>query len=136
MSSNSPDFRGPGPVQMYQDALTRGQFLIQQCKDCGNHVFYPRVMCNHCGGAAFRWVEPTGRGKVYSTSVVRRKAEKGGDYNVALITLEEGPRMMSRVLGMVPGDVRIGMAVSAHVGEIDGEPAVVFYAREQGNKEW
>ncbi|HWK53311.1 MAG TPA: Zn-ribbon domain-containing OB-fold protein [Hyphomicrobiales bacterium] len=136
MSSNSPDFSGPGPVQMYQDALTRGQFLIQQCKDCGNHIFYPRVMCNHCGSAVFRWVEPTGKGEVYSTSVVRRKAEKGGDYNVALITLEEGPRMMGRVLGMAPDKVRIGMVVSAHVGEIDGEPAVVFYAVEQGNREW
>lgn len=132
----SPDFSGPGPVQVYQDYLAQGQFLIQQCKECGKHIFYPRVLCNHCGSADLKWVEPTGRGVVYSTSVVRQKPEKGGDYNVALIELEEGPRMMSRVVDVDPHKVKIGMQVSAHVGTIDGQPAVVFYNKEQGSREW
>lgn len=132
----SPDFSGPGPVQVYQDYLAQGQFLIQQCKECGKHIFYPRVLCNHCGSADLKWVEPTGRGVVYSTSVVRQKPEKGGDYNVALIELEEGPRMMSRVVDVDPHKVKIGMQVSAHVGTIDGQPAVVFYNKEQGAREW
>jgi Predicted nucleic-acid-binding protein containing a Zn-ribbon len=132
----SPDFSGPGPVQVYQDYLAKGQFLIQQCKECGKHIFYPRVLCNHCGSADLKWVEPTGRGVVYSTSVVRQKPEKGGDYNVALIELEEGPRMMSRVVDVDPHKVKIGMQVSAHVGTIDGQPAVVFYNKEQGSREW
>lgn len=132
----SPDFSGPGPVQVYQDYLAKGKFLIQQCKECGKHIFYPRVLCNHCGSADLKWVEPTGRGVVYSTSVVRQKPEKGGDYNVALIELEEGPRMMSRVVDVDPHKVKIGMQVSAHVGTIDGQPAVVFYNKEQGAREW
>jgi len=140
MSTNpdlpGPDFTGPGPVQVYQHALTQGRFIIQQCKDCGKHIFYPRVLCNHCGSAELKWVEPTGRGIVYSTSVVRQKPEKGGDYNVALIALEEGPRMMSRVQDLDPDKVRIGMVVSAHIGLIDGQHAVVFYNKEQGSREW
>ena len=68
--------------------------------------------------------------------VVRRKADKGGDYNVALIDLKEGARMMSRVEGVAPTEVKIGMAVSAHIGLIDGQHAVVFYNKEQGSKEW
>ncbi len=83
-----------------------------------------------------KWVEVSGRGVVYSTSVVRRKPDRGGDYNISLIDLEEGPRIMSRVMDVEPDEVTIGMAVSAHVGLIDDKPAVVFYNKEQGDKEW
>lgn len=136
MTQTHPDFGGPGPVQLYQDALTQGRFIIQQCKDCGQHVFYPRVLCNHCGSIELKWVEPSGRAVVYSTSVVRQKIEKGGDYNVSLIELEEGPRMISCVMDVEPEKVKIGMAVSAHVGLLNGQHAVVFYNKEQGSKEW
>jgi len=126
----------PGPLQTYEDNLAKGEFKIQQCKDCGQHIFYPRQLCNHCGSSSLKWVQPSGRGTVYSTSVVRRKPERGGDYNISLIDLEEGPRMMSQVMDVEPTDVAIGMAVSAHVGMIEEKPAVVFYNKEQGDKEW
>ncbi len=136
MSKTSPAFSGPGPIQLYEDALSKGRFQIQQCIDCGKHVFYPRVACPYCGSTGLKWIEPSGRGLVYSTTVVRQKPEKGGDYNVALIDLDEGPRMMGRVMDVDPDKVKIGMVVSAHVGLIDGQPAVVFYNKEQGNREW
>ena len=136
LSSPSPDFTGPGPVQAFQDALQQGKFMIQQCKDCGQHVFYPRVLCNHCGSVHLKWVDATGRGEVYSTSVVRQRPEKGGDYNIAIISLEEGPRMMSRVVDVAPEEVKIGTKVSAHIGLIDEQPAVLFSTKEQGVSEW
>ena len=136
MNDSSPDFSGPGPIQLYEKALSEGRFQIQQCKDCGKHVFYPRVACHYCGSIDLHWIEPSGRGLVYSTSVVRRKPENGGDYNVALIDLDEGPRMMGRIMDVDPDKVSIGMVVSAHVGTIDGQPAVVFYNKEQGSREW
>ena len=71
-------------------------------------------------------MEPTGRGTVYSVTVVRRLPDKGGDYNVALIDLEEGPRVMSRVDDIAPDEVGIGMAVRAYVGEVAGAPNVLF----------
>ena len=129
-------FAGPGPLQHFQAALAQGKFLIQQCKACGKHVFYPRLNCPHCGEFELKWVEATGRGVVYSTSVVRQKPDKGGDYNVALIELDEGPRMLSRVMDVDPDKVKIGMIVSAHIGLIDRQHAVVFYNKEQGMKEW
>lgn len=134
--NNSKQFDGDGPSKIYQDALAEGKFIIQQCRDCGAHIFYPRALCHHCGSTDLSWVPASGRGTVYSTSVVRRKPERGPNYNVALIDLEEGPRMMSRVVDLEPEDVQIGMQVSAHVGTIDGEPAVVFSSKEQGVKEW
>jgi len=133
---NNKEITNPGRLQTYEDNLAKGVFRIQQCRDCGSHVFYPRQLCNHCGSSELKWVDVTGRGTVYSTSTVRRRPEKGGDYNISLIDLEEGPRMMSQVMGMDPEDVVIGMEVSAHVGLIDDQPAVVFYDKEQGDKEW
>jgi uncharacterized OB-fold protein len=107
----------PGPEKRYLDALAAGRFEIQRCAACGKHVFHPRVLCPHCGGGQLDWVAASGRGIVYSTTVVRRKSADGGDYNVALVDLAEGPRMLSRVAGIPPEQVRIGMRVSARIAD-------------------
>lgn len=119
--------QGGAEVQ-YQAALNAGRFLIQRCNDCSNHVFYPRVVCPHCASAALEWVEPKGTGTVYSTTTVRRKPEAGGDYDVSLIDLDEGVRMMSRVEGVPPTEVKIGMRVQAKVIDNKGAGLVVFVA--------
>lgn len=115
-----------GPDATYFSHLAAGDWRIQKCRGCGVHVFQPRVMCPACGAEAFDWVAPSGRGTVHSTTVIRRRAGEGGDYNVALIDLAEGVRMMSRVEGMAPTDVRIGMAVTARLADQDGETVVLF----------
>src|SRR5437868_3998717 len=115
-----------GPDQVYATQLAAGQFRIQRCQDCHRHVFFPRNICPHCGGDTLAWTDPKGCGTVYSTSVVRRKAEAGGDYNVVLIDLDEGVRMMSRVEGIAPADVRIGMRVKARVAR-DGDTSLVVF---------
>jgi hypothetical protein len=61
---------------------------------------------------------------------VRRKPERGGDYNVCMVELEEGVRMMSRVDGIAPDGVKIDMAVTAFVADADGTPAVFFKPSE------
>ena len=106
-----------GPEKQYFDKLAAGRFEIQRCAGCGKHVFYPRVLCPHCGGERLEWVAPSGRGTVYSTTVVRRKPADGGDYNVCLVDLAEGPRMMSRVVCVRPEQVKIGMAVAARIAD-------------------
>ncbi len=105
----------PGPEQQYFAALGTGTFNIQHCRACAAHVFYPRVVCPHCGSNRLEWVPASGRGIVYSATTVRRKPEAGGDYNVSLIDLEEGPRLMSRVDGMAPAEISIGLRVEARV---------------------
>jgi uncharacterized OB-fold protein len=106
-----------GPEKRYLDVLAQGRFEIQKCGACAQHVFYPRVLCPHCGSDRLGWVAPSGRGTVYSTTVVRRKPADGGDYNVCLVDLAEGVRMMSRVAGVAPQEVKIGMAVKARIAE-------------------
>jgi len=111
-----------GPELQYRQQLDAGHFLIQRCQECQKAIFYPRMICPHCGSNSLSWFQPTGRGTVYSTTVIRRKPEAGGDYNVALVDLEEGVRMMSRVDGIKPEDVEIGMLVQARlVDSADGK---------------
>jgi len=122
-------FDGPGPEAQFKAFLAEGKFMIQRSASGGAYVFYPRVATPGTGEADLEWVEASGEGTVYATTVNRQRPEKGGDYNVALIDLAEGPRMMTRVEGVAPEGGRIGMEVSARIGELDGEPAVIFDAK-------
>lgn len=117
----------PSMSSQYQAALDAGQFHIQRCKACAKAIFYPRELCPHCGSDQLAWEPASGQGTVYSTTVIRRKADAGGDYNVALVDLAEGPRDAS-VEGMAPADVKIGMAVKAQVITHNGKGLVVFNA--------
>ncbi|MEO6983951.1 MAG: OB-fold domain-containing protein [Paralcaligenes sp.] len=119
-------FSGKGPEAQFHAALKAGQFLLQECTGCGKYIFYPRATCPSCGSAKLQTKQASGNGVVYSASTVRRKPEAGGDFNISLIELEEGPRMMSWVVGIPAADVAIGAAVRAKISEIDGAPAVVF----------
>ena len=87
------------------------------------------MICPHCGADKLDWVAASGSGTVYSTTVVRRKPEAGGDYNVALVDLAEGPRMMSRVVGVEPGGVKIGMKIKARIAS-EGEARLVEFTPE------
>ncbi|MFS8980912.1 OB-fold domain-containing protein [Cupriavidus necator] len=116
-----------GAEAHYFGRLADGFFEIPRCLDCDRHHFYPRVICPHCGSDRLQWASPAGTGTVYSTTVVRHK---DGDYNVCLIELDEGPRMMSRVSGVDPAGVRIGMRVRAAIEQAERAPLVVFHALE------
>lgn len=113
-----------GPEQEFRQHLAAGRFMIQRGVESGTFTFYPRV-CLPGSGEALEWVEASGRGTVYSTTTVRGKPPLAS-YNVALIDLAEGPRMMSRVEGVEPSEVTIGMAVCARIVELDDGPLVVF----------
>lgn len=115
-----------GILARHQAELDAGRFLIQQCSDCARHIYFPREVCPHCGSDALQLVPPQGTGTVHATTTVRRKAEAGGDYNVSLVDLDEGVRLMSRVEGLAPADVAIGLRVRARVSVNDGAGVVVF----------
>jgi uncharacterized OB-fold protein len=125
-SAPADTFAGPGPDKVFQDHLREGRLMLQRCRQSGGFIFYPRVLEPGSGRADLEWAPASGDGVVHATTVVRQRPEKGGDYNVALIELAEGPRMMSRVVGLAPEAVRIGMTVKARIDEIDGTPAVLF----------
>ena len=125
-------FSGPGPDAVFAAFLADGRFMLQQCDDCKKHVFYPRVLCSHCGSPKLTWQPASDQGTVYSTTVVRRKPEQGGDYNVALVDLSEGPRMMSRVDGLAPHEVMIGMDVRVKIIDEPGHGKLLVFMPTQG----
>jgi uncharacterized OB-fold protein len=92
-----------------------GRLLIQRCTACGQHQFYPRMVCTSCSSARLDWVEASGRGKVRSFTVVRRPVTEAyaadTPYVIALIELDEGPTLMSNVVDGDPARVSIGMPV-------------------------
>lgn len=128
-SSNSTEIAGDeavGPEQYFQRMLEQGQFMIQRCETTGRAVFYPRAISPY-GGGRLRWEAANGHGTIYSTTVVRQRPERGGNYCVVLVDLEEGPRLMSTVVDMEPLAVTIGMRVRAEVRrQSSGVPRVVF----------
>ncbi|NYE22911.1 Zn-ribbon domain-containing OB-fold protein [Pigmentiphaga litoralis] len=124
--SGTPSADAVGADLHYRRALDQGQFLIQRCGACDRSVFYPRMVCPHCGSDRLDWFAPSGAATVYSTTVVRGRPQDGGDRNVALLDLAEGVRMMSRVDGIAPADVKIGMAVQARVLMAEDGGKVVF----------
>jgi uncharacterized protein len=118
-----------GVLAFHQHELAAGRFLIQRCAACTKHVYYPREICPHCGGAALEWKAPAGTGTVYAVTTVRRKPADGGDLNVSVVDLDEGVRLMSRVANLAPADVRIGQRVKARVEVKDGSGIVLFDAQ-------
>jgi uncharacterized OB-fold protein len=120
--SRDPRFDGPGPDAVFTAALAEGRFLLQHCRDCGATRHPPALVCAGCGSAALDWREASGQGSVYSTTTVR---ERDGAYNVSIIELAEGARLMSRVVGIAPEEVRIGLKVVARIAG-GAEPHLVF----------
>lgn len=128
MALRSEDPALSGADAHYFAKLAEGVFEIPRCKACSRHHFFPRVCCPYCGSQALIWTLPTGLGTVYSTTVVRRI---DGDYTVCLVDIEEGPRLMSRVVGVPADDVRIGMAVQAKVEQTEEGPLLVFVPQKE-----
>jgi len=115
---------GEPPAVVYRRYLESGLLGFQRCAGCGAAVFYPRVICPVCGGAHLAWETSSGRGVVYVTTAVHRR--EGDPYNVVLVDLEEGFRMMSRVQGVPAEEVEVGARVTLRLEPTDDGPIRVF----------
>lgn len=102
--------------QHYWDEMQQGRLVLQTCKACGNISFMPRHMCPSCWSPERDWTQASGRGTVHSYTIVRRASSPAFadrlPYVVALIDLEEGPRMPAALVGDGALEVAIGDAVS------------------------
>ena len=111
------------PLAEYRQYLAEGKLAYQETTS-GKAVFYPRV-CAPETGEALTWRISKGLGEVYSTTVIYKKDV--APYNVCLINLDEGFRMMSRVEGISPDVVKIGMRVKFLASkDTDGNPLAIF----------
>jgi uncharacterized OB-fold protein len=112
-------------TRAFWEATKDKRLTYQQCDDCGTVVFYPRRHCTGCLGNALTWKTASGKGKVYTYSVVRQSYHPffrdKVPYAVAWIDLDEGPRLVSNVVGVADPltDVKIGMRVEVEWEEHD-----------------
>jgi uncharacterized protein len=98
------------------------KLLMPKCGKCGKVTFPPTVACPHCDAQAFAWTQMSGRGKVFSFVVMHRvyraAFKEKVPYVIAVIDLEEGPRIISNVVGMPIDEVQCEMPVKVVYEEV------------------
>ena len=113
-----------GDTKPYWDAAKQHRLAIQRCAACGRAIFYPRSVCPYCMSDQIDWFDASGRGTIYSYTVVHRAPPGFTDsvpYVVALIDLAEGVRLMSNIVDCSPSDVRIGAPVEVTYDDVTPE---------------
>lgn len=110
--------------QPFWDGAREHRLLIQRCKDCGRHQFYPRIFCQGCLSDSLAWVDSQGMGHVYTYTVARVPASPAFaaevPYVVAMVQLPEGVRLVTNIVDCSPEDVHIGMPVEVTFREVSG----------------
>ena len=109
----------------FWDAAAEGRLLVKRCTACGQAHHYPRSICPFCGSERTEWITASGRGRVYSYSVMRRVPVP---YAIAYVTLEEGPTMMTNLVDTSLDAIRIGQDVKVVFKPSDGGPPVPMFA--------
>ena len=108
----------------YWAAAAKGRLLIKKCNACGEPHFYPRSICPFCFSDDTTWIEASGKGTIYSYSVMRRAPVP---YVVAYVTLAEGPTMITNIVDCDPNAVKIGQAVRVTFKPSDGGPPLPMF---------
>ncbi len=111
-------------TQPFWEGCARGELLLQRCDACGSYRHPPSPVCPNCLSDKHAWVPSSGRGKVYTFVVVRETRARGWDkmvpYVVAVISLDEGPHMLTDLINVAPEAVTIDMPVAVTFEELDG----------------
>ena len=139
-AATDPDYPKPLPVidpgtRPFWDAAKEHRLSIPKCRDCGQHHFYPRELCPHCHSDALDWVDVTGEGEVYSFTVARRPAGPAFaddvPYVIALIALDEGPRMLTNIVTDDVDTVAIGDRVRVRFVDVTAEVTLPRFERTE-----
>ncbi len=106
MQQRSKSLPKPTPeTQPYWDGAREGRLMIMHCNGCGQDYFYPRPYCPKCFSADTTWKQASGRATLHTYLINHRPApgfEAEAPYVIAVVQLEEGPRMMSNLVDVVP----------------------------------
>ncbi len=111
------------------EGIQRGEILIQKCSDCGKLRHPPRPMCGDCQSIKWTGVKTSGRGTVYSYTVLHYPKFPGYEFPLAcgLIELDDGVRMVTNIVGCDPTDVRIGMPGRLVIEKVDDDLALPLF---------
>ena len=125
----------PNPTnQPFFDAAREERLLLPRCPRDG-FFFYPRSRCPNCLGDDWDWEQASGRGEVHAFTIDRlghdaALADKT-PFAIAVVELEEGPRMTAGIQGCEPSEIHVGLAVEARYEHLDpgenGEPVTLVH---------
>jgi uncharacterized OB-fold protein len=114
----------------YWSATAQGRLVLPHCDACGFVIWYPRAFCPCCHGRDISWLDSAGTGTVYSHTTTRHGpgTYRGiGPYVLAYVELDEGPRVMTNLVGCSPDTVYIGQPVVAVFDPVDSECALLRF---------
>ncbi|MDO8595304.1 MAG: Zn-ribbon domain-containing OB-fold protein [Sulfuricaulis sp.] len=117
MAENTKPVPSPtDATQAFWSGCASGVLRLRKCPRCANFLAPTRAVCA-CGNSELTWVDASGRGKIFSYTVVHRAPDPAFraelPYVIAVVELEEGAKLLSNITGCAPGEIRIGMPVRA-----------------------
>ncbi len=110
-------------LKPFFDAARSHKLAVQKCDNCGTLRFPAAPMCLACDSPRSSWVNVSGRGKVFSFTIMHRAYHPAfkAPYTLAVIELDEGVKMTSDVVGIEPAKVKCGMAVEVMFDKLSDE---------------
>lgn len=117
--------------EKFWEATKRHEFIIQRCRRCGQYIFYPRALCHRCFSSNLEWVKASGRGRVFSYTIIHQAAYPGfrGEvpYVYAIVQLDEGPRLATNIVGCKIEEVKVDMPVTVVFDDVTPEVTLVKF---------
>ena len=114
----------------FWEAQSRHELLFRRCNDCGASRYPLTLLCLECRSFDFEWVASSGRGTVFSYTVVHHQTHPAFPvpYTIVLAEMEEGPRVVAQLRVTDESPVRIGMRVRVEWDDLPQQPLPVFVA--------
>jgi uncharacterized OB-fold protein len=101
--------------QPFFEAALREELVLPRCTDCGFFLSLGSRLCANCLSESIEWASVSGRGTLFTFGIMHQKYHPGFasdiPYNVAIVELEEGPRLQSNIVGIANEELRVGMPV-------------------------
>jgi hypothetical protein len=115
----------------FWEGLSEGELRLQRCQQCERYVFYPRSVCPYCLSDRLGWTRASGRGRIYSYTIVRRAMNpafaEDVPYVFALVELDEGPRVTTNIVNCGSDEVRVDMPVKAAYDNVTPKTALLKF---------
>lgn len=115
------------------EGASQSRLMIVKCDECGATSFPAREFCTNCLSARSSWIQASGLGEVFSFNVMHQVYHPGFaaevPYAVVVVKLEEGPKMVTNLIGVKPHEIRCGMPVEVMFDRIGGVTLPQFRPR-------
>jgi uncharacterized OB-fold protein len=122
-----------GMAQQFYNHCKNGELRFQRCSKCGKWRHVPRAMCAACGSWEWEWTKSSGRGKVFTWTVVRRPMHPGfkddTPYAPVVVELAEGVRMVTWLVDVAPDDIKKDMPVEVVFDAVTPEVTLPKFRR-------